>query len=155
VKSMAKSMVRNVMLLVTPAALVAATLGCGKSEPRGDVFGEVRFNGQPVEAGMVSFEFTETVASPRNVPIQKGAYHADGTRALKPGAYRVRITAPDMSKVDPKVAKDPNALVDYVPLLPPSWNVQSKLSVNVGPGKNTFHFRGKKGEEPTVERGTE
>ena len=73
---------RNLMLRVIPAALVAVTVGCSNGEPRCDVFGEVRFDGQPVETGMVSFEPTEAVAPPRNVPIQKGKYCADGEKRL-------------------------------------------------------------------------
>ena len=55
----------------------------------------------------------------------------------------------------PKPADAPQHVqVEYVPLLPPPWNAQSKLSVDVRPGKNTLHFHGKKGEEPSVEIGT-
>ena len=147
-------MARNLMLFVMPAALVAVTVGCSNGEPRGEVFGEVRFDGQPVETGMVSFEPTKAMAPPRNVPIQNGEYRAGGDQALTPGTYRVRITAADRSKMGLKAANDPHARVEYVPLLPSSWNAQSRLSVDVRPGKNTFHFHGKKGEQPSVEIGT-
>jgi hypothetical protein len=137
-------------LLAVPLALVALAVGCNRGEPRGDVVGDVTFDGQPVQAGMVSFEPMEAKAPPRNVPIENGNYRAGGDSGLTPGKYRVRITAADLSKSDPNPPKNINTRVDYVPLLPPPWHTQSKLTVDVKPGKNTFHFHGKKGEEPSV-----
>lgn len=104
---------------------------------------------------MVSFEPTEAASAPHSVPLQNGEYRADGKSALRPGTYCVRITAAYLSKMDPSAANGPDAQGEYVPLLPAPWNAQSKLSVNVRPGKNTFDFHGKKGEEPSVEIGTE
>jgi hypothetical protein len=142
---------RTLMLCLIPAMLVAATAGCNKGEPRGDVAGEVQFDGRPVETGMVSFEPTQAAIAPRNVPIENGKYRVDGKGALTPGDYRVRITAADRSKMDSKKASNPNAQDEFIPLLPSPWNTQSRLTVNVKPGKNTFLFRGEKGGEPSVE----
>jgi len=88
------------------------------------------------------------------VSIENGKYRADGNNALPPGTYRVRITAPKRSQANQQPG-GPNDRVEYVPLLLPPWNTQSKLSVNVRPGKNTFHFFGNKGEEPGVKISTD
>jgi hypothetical protein len=138
------------MLGLIPALIIVAT-GCNKGEPRGDIVGEVQFDGKPVETGMISFESTQSAGPPRNVPIENGKYRIDGKGALTPGAYHVRITAANRSKMDSKKADNPNAQEEFIPLLPAPWNTQSQLTVDVKPGKNTFHFRGKKGGEPSVE----
>ena len=49
---------------------------------------------------MISFEPTDAVAPPRNVSIENGKYRVDGNRALPPGTYRVRITAPKPSQAN-------------------------------------------------------
>jgi len=141
----------KLMLRISPAALFALTLGCGGGEPRGDVEGTVTFNGQPAPGGMVSFEPADATGPARNVPIQDGAYRASGASALAPGAYRVRIFAGDPAAIEQSLAGDQHTPFQHVPLLPPSWNTQSQLSVDVRAGSNTFHFSGNKGEEPRVE----
>lgn len=142
------------LLFALAAACVAASFGCNRSEPRGDVFGEVVFDGKPVETGAVSFEPIEPGIAPRSITIEKGKYRADGAAGLKLGAYCVRINAANVAQMgQPKAPKDVLGQVQFVPLLPPQWNSQSKLSIKVKPGKNTFDFRGKKGESPSVEIG--
>lgn len=150
-----KIMQRRLCLFALLAMCITVTIGCRKSEPRGDVFGSVHFDGKPVETGMVWFEPDEATFPPRSAPIENGKYHADGVAGLKPGVYRVRITAASVSEIGgEKAAKAILSQVVSIPLLPPEWNVQSKLSVDVKPGKNVFHFHGKKGEMPNVEIGT-
>lgn len=133
------------------ALFVMTTVGCSKGEPRGDVLGEVIFDGKSVEAGMVIFEPILAGSSPRNVPIENGKYHVDGEGAMRPGEYRVRITAADQSRLGSDTLKGVRSQVQFVQLLPESWNVQSRLSVNVKPGKNEFRFCGTKSEKPAVE----
>lgn len=148
--------VRDIVLFVAGCAMIPLVAGCGGGEPVGDVAGEVLFDGQAVPAGMVSFESTDAAAPPRNAPIQNGKYEA---AALPPGKYLVRISAGQESQAPPDIHSSPNLQgpeakdTKFVPLLPQQWNVNSKLSVEVKPGKNTFHFRGDKSGEPRVETG--
>lgn len=150
-----KIMPRNCLLLMMLAAFVAVAIGCNKGEPRGDVCGEVQCDGQPVQVGMVSFESIGAVTPPRNVPIQNGSYRANGKAALVPGTYRVRITAPKPFPASPNGTSGLNDRAVYIPLLAAPWNTQSKLSVDVKPGDNTFRFHGKNAEEPAVEIGAD
>ncbi|MDY0165347.1 MAG: hypothetical protein RBS80_02325 [Thermoguttaceae bacterium] len=143
--------VRNRMLFGVAAALIALLSGCGGGEPRGDVQGTVVFDGKPVPAGMVSFEPAAATGPARNVAIRDGAYRASGTLGLTPGTYRVRIAAGDAAAADEGPEADQHSPVYYRPLLPPSWNVQSELSVEVRAGRNTFNFVGTQGEAPRVE----
>ena len=104
---------------------------------------------------MLTFEPTKAEAdSPsRNVPIREGRYEVQGEAGLAPGTYLVRITAADLSKTGVDASAGPHARVEFVPLLPAAWNATSKLTIDVKPGANLFHFRGNRGEEPTVDRG--
>lgn len=132
------------------APLMVLAVGCG-GEPRGDVSGTVTFEGKPVAQGMISFENAETAGPPRNVPVRNGEYQATGAAGLVPGTYRVRISADDVAAMGVSPETDQHTPFNYVPLLPPVWNVQSQLSVEVRQGKNTFNFVGNRGEQPRVE----
>jgi hypothetical protein len=150
----AKSVLRILLLAVLPMCASVVVIGCGKGEPRGAVSGEVAFDGKPVETGMVWFEPTRTSVAPRSIPIENGKYRVDEAGGLRPGTYCVRITAADVSRMGhAKSKKSILDQVDFVPLLPPTWNVQSKLLVEVKPGRNVFHFRGNRAESPNVESG--
>jgi hypothetical protein len=143
---------RNGRLFVLLALSIAVLAGCGRSEPRGQISGGVQFNGKPVEEGMVSFESIDTAGPPRNLLIKSGTYRSDEKLAVKPGKYRVRINAADTSKkntlcLDDPYRKPPN----FVQLLPTTWNVQSKMEVEIKVGMNTINFSGNKGESPRVE----
>lgn len=133
--------------------IFALLIGCGGGEPRGDIDGTVTFDGNPVQAGIVSFESADGTSPARNVPIREGKYRASGDAGLAPGRYRVRIAAGDLGAEGPASAAvdAQHAPVEYRPLLPPSWNTQSQLSVDVRDGTSTFNFSGKRGEQPRVE----
>ena len=106
--------------------------GCGGADTS-RVSGEVTYNGQPVKAGMISFEPTKGQDQVRSVPIRDGRYDAEAQVGLTPGSYLVRLTAPDLDKSPPpSAAVGPNDPVSpSVPLLPPTWNDQSKLTVDL------------------------
>ena len=141
------------LALLTGLALCAA--GCGKGgDQQSDVAGDVTYDGQPVGAGAVSFEPSTPTASPGTFTIHDGKFAAAAGASLKPGKYLVRVTAPDLSKMKSGTTDDPHAQVQFVPLLPEAWNVQSKLTVELKPGRNDVHFRGKRGEAPQAEVGS-
>ncbi|MDZ7616155.1 MAG: hypothetical protein U1E05_04075 [Patescibacteria group bacterium] len=138
-------------MLYTP--VFALLVGCGGGEPRGDIDGTVTFDGNAVQAGIVSFESADGTSPVRNVAIHEGKYRAAGDTGLAPGRYRVRIAAGELGTEGPAAgAVDAqHAPVEYRPLLPPSWNTQSQLSVEVRDGRNSFNFSGTKGEQPRVD----
>ena len=118
--------------------------------------GEVVFDGQPVNVGLISFESADGRSQPHSVPIRDGRYEATAETGLKPGSYLVRLTAPDLVKSPPNPNVGPHDPVPpTVPLLPPPWNVQSRLMVELKSGTNLLHFRGKQGQMPQAEIGTE
>ncbi len=135
---------------VMAAALLMLAVGCG-GERRGDVAGTVTFDGQPVAQGMISFECVEASGPPRNIPVRDGAYRASGAAGLVPGTYLVRISAGDLDAMADGPEADQHTPFEHVPLLPPEWNTESQLSVEVRQGRNTFNFSGNRGERPRVE----
>jgi hypothetical protein len=147
------SRVLAVVALLAGLALVIG--GCGGTDAC-RVSGEVTFNGQPVKTGAISFEPIQGQAQARSAAIRDGRYETEGKPGIPPGSYLVRLSAPDLEKTPPVPANvGPNDYVPpAVPLLPPMWNVQSKLTVELKLGKNVFHFRGNKGEAPRVEPGS-
>ena len=134
--------------LVMMLGLLLSVPGCGHADGKSEVSGQVIFDGQPVQAGMISFESTEVTGPPRNAPIQEGSYHA----TLEPGSYLVRITASASPPTSPaSIDEAIHEAQEYVPLLPEEWNRDSELVVEVPPGTATVNFRGNAGEAPTVE----
>ncbi len=133
------------------AGFTLAACGCGGGEPVSRVSGEVLCDGQPVPAGMVAFEPIKTQSPPCSVPIRDGRYEVSAEVRLKPGAYLVRITAGDASQSSQAAALGPNDPVTFVSLLGPGWHVQSRMTVDLKPGKNVVDFRGKNDEQPKAE----
>lgn len=138
-----------------PALIVgvaASAVGC-RHHPQGAVSGEVVLDDRPIQLGMVTFEPIDAKASPRTVILRDGKYEAMGRQGLTPGSYLVRITAPNLAEATRNSTQGDGFAdtVRYCPLLPPSWNTESKLSVQVRAGRNRFHFRGNANETPTVE----
>lgn len=132
---------------------LSAVSGCGDRNVS-RVSGNVSFDGRPVPLGMVVFEPTAGGSHPGSITLKDGKYEADPEMGLVPGEYLVRITAPDLSKSNPNANAGPNDPAPVIiPLLPPAWNVQSQLTVELQPGDNTVHFRGSRTEPPTVEKG--
>ncbi|MBN2296094.1 MAG: hypothetical protein JXM70_26930 [Pirellulales bacterium] len=126
--------------------------GCGDAEIS-HVMGKVTYNGQPVTAGLVSFEPVEGGSLPYGISIHDGRYTSSSGSRIKPGKYIVRITAPDLSRSNLDANAGPNDPVPpTVPLVPASWNVQSKLSLDLRPGINEINFSGEKMTPPKVER---
>jgi hypothetical protein len=115
--------------------------GCGKLDTLG-LDGEVTFDGQPVATGTISFEpqdpNTGTFVA---TTIQDGQYALRAEKGLKPGAYRVRITAPDLSRAPPQAAQAEGSVV--IPeLIPAAWNANSEVAIEVkADGERRFDFR--------------
>lgn len=125
--------------------------GCGDSNIS-QISGQVSYNGQPVQTGMISLEPTEGKTPPHGMPIKDGKFASAANADIKPGKYAVRITAPDLSRSNPNANVGPNDPVPpTVPLLPINWHVRSALTVDLKPGKNTVNFSGEKMSPPRAE----
>jgi hypothetical protein len=123
-------------------ALLAWT-GCnGPTDdlPREAVWGSVRFEGKPLEAGVIQFHPTsgpgETQAG---AMIRGGSYHIPRREGPVPGAYRVVIS----SAVGAAAPAGPPGKELPAPKesIPAKYNTQSGLTAGVTKGgKNQFDF---------------
>ncbi len=133
------------------AGLTLSFSGCGDSDVC-HVTGMVTYNGQPVRAGMISFEPSDGKSQPIGIPICDGRYISTQNASIAPGKYIVRITAPDLSRSNPNANVGPNdPVAPSVPLVPVNWNVRSNLSLELSPGLNEANFSGEKMSPPRVE----
>ena len=124
--------------LVTAVMLLVA--GCD-SQQQLPVYGEVRFEGQPVEVGQVAFyPSSQLAASPVAVDISKGAFVLPRSDGLRPGKYRVHITAFRKPKSNESVfAGIPLELPEQY--IPTKYNDATSLEVEVQlGGDNCFEF---------------
>ncbi len=125
-------------LLVT--AVMSLVAGCD-SQQQLPVYGEVRFEGQPVEVGQIAFYPSSQLAgSPAASDISNGAFVFPGSEGLRPGKYRVHITAFRKPKSNESVfAGIPLELPEQY--IPTKFNDATNLEVEVQlNGNNHFEF---------------
>ncbi len=119
------------------AAIVLATLGCGKGDDKGQVNGTVTLDGTPLASGSVRF-----VAASGQSPTA-GATITDGhfTAAVPTGATRVEFSAPKVVGKK-KMYDDAQApQVDVVEeRLPARYNDKSELTMDVQAGAQERQF---------------
>lgn len=126
--------------------LSATFLGCGEAGPeRAEVAGKVTFEGEPIASGMISLLPIEGTKGPAvGGPINNGTYRLSVKEGPCLGKHRVEISATRTTGRQVKAgsgADNPDALVDEIEMyIPPKYNSQSELTVNVAPGVNTFDF---------------
>lgn len=118
------------------AVLVGSLLtaaGCGKSAAtKLDVSGTVKYDGQDVEDGYITFVPADTSVGPEAGPIKDGKY----TAKVVAGKNTVKIQA---TRVVPG-KKGPMG-EDYVgQYIPEKYNEQSELDAEVGVGKTVHNF---------------
>lgn len=111
---------------------------CSSSPPRGIIHGEVTFDGQPVEDGTILFEPESGQGQTAGGPIKDGKFTAEAPV----GKMRVRIHGNKKTGRRYKVYDTPESpLVDeVVELLPPKFNVNSELTLEVKPGEQQVPF---------------
>ena len=124
--------------LLTAAVLLA--VGCD-SQRRVPVYGEVRYEGRPVETGQIAFyPSSQVAASPVASDIQQGAFVLPEAEGLHPGSYRVHITAVREPKSNESTFAG-IALRLPEQYIPSKYNDATILEVEVQPkGENFFEF---------------
>ena len=135
--------------LVAGLLVVAVlTAGCSdSSDGRVAVSGAVKLKGQPIKDGaIVLFEPLDKQDTAGNATVAGGAYAIPKASGLKPGKYRVRVTAGDgktaVNPVDPDSPPGPGGTnIISKELVPRDWNVASNQEVTVTKdGPNKFDF---------------
>jgi hypothetical protein len=121
--------------------LLAMATGCGGDNlGRVSVEGSVSVDGAPLADGSLSLiPAAGTTGPSAGATIENGAYFIDADKGPVPGTYRVEIKA--MRKTGRKIVDEhqppPNNLLDEMEqFIPPQYNANSTLSVEVKAGKN-------------------
>jgi hypothetical protein len=141
--------VRAFLKLVTLPLLAAAIAGCGADAdelPRRAVSGTITLDGQPLEAGMISFvpdgpgQQNPVTAG---AVIRQGAYSIDADKGLTPGNYRVSIIS-EAKSTKPKDGRGPGPgelkAATKEPI-PARYNTRTKLEAEVKiDGSTTFNY---------------
>ena len=135
---------RALLLRLGCVILAVAAAGCGSKPKTVQAWGEVRWQGTPVEEGVIVFFPIDGTAGPSTGgTIAAGRYdvpRAKGPRAG--GTYRVEITAAGKERLyDPSAT--PTASSTPIPvrdqLLPPRFNTASTLRAEIAPGPDIHH----------------
>lgn len=101
--------------------------------------GSVAFDGAPVEHGMIVFRPLDSSAAAGGAAISGGRF----TIASRPGRHRVEIRGmrPIEESQLPKMMPRIEGVPVYEDFIPPAFNIDSTLEVDVAPGRsNTFDF---------------
>jgi hypothetical protein len=126
------------LLLPTLVVLGLSAAGCGGSPAT--TSGRVTLNGQPVEAGSISFLPAAGDGPASAAAIENGEYALPPERPLRSGTYRVEVnwlkpTGKKIPSADPGIMTDERQEV-----IPTKYNTQSKLTVEITSGANVHNF---------------
>ena len=119
---------------------IAITTGCSKGPPMGEVSGTVTVNGTPAKTGSISFFPLDRKSVTSGAAIQDGKYMAK----VPLGAVKVEIR---VSKVigRKRIYNTPNSPIQDIlqEVLPPKYNDQTELELDVQAGKNQkdYHLK--------------
>jgi len=130
------------LLTVAITATLVVVAGCGSgSGGRCPIQGSVHYADQPVDNGGIAFipvgdpEGSERPCATGQ--IRAGRYDLDDRRGPNPGKYRVEITwKKQTGKKVPGEGGYPKDETEQV--IPPKYNTQSELIVEIHAGHNTF-----------------
>ena len=135
---------RAMLLRLVCAILAVAAAGCGSKPKTVQAWGEVRWQGKPIEEGVIVFFPIEGTAGPSTGGgIKAGRYdvpEAKGPRAG--GTYRVEITAAGKERLyDPSATPKASSTAVTVrdQLLPPRFNTASTLRAEIAPDSDSHH----------------
>jgi hypothetical protein len=135
----------RVVLFLSAGVCAVWASGCGDQyDGRKAVSGKVTLVGKALEKGQILFEPLDGQGSVSGSAIAHGEYALDRKGGLKPGKYRVRITAADgKTPASDEEAAAPGGSTNIVSvdLIPPEWNVNSTQQIEVtSGGDNKFDF---------------
>lgn len=128
---------RLILSLSACLALIAGLAGCG-NDGLVTVQGTVTFDGQPVEDGSISMMPVDGQGIAGGGLISNGSYTAE----TSPGELGVQIYAyKTVTKPNPTAEEIERGLTsDRVQLLPPVYNRESKLRINVSSSQKNVDF---------------
>jgi hypothetical protein len=138
------------VIVIAQCILLSFMVGCGgASSQRAVVNGSVKFDGQPVETGMIALLPIEgTVGPSSGAEIKKGQYNIPKDRGPIPGKYRIEITATrSAGTIEVKGVEGAtgglsgSGTVNQIEMfIPDIYNTKSTLVEELKPGSNQKNF---------------
>jgi len=130
--------------LTIAGALVIAFIGGCSAGPHASVGGKISYDGEKIDNGGIAFLPVDAGDPVRATgKIVAGHYQIDSQPGPNPGKHRVEIHW--RKKTGQKVPGEGGQPRDeIVEGIPPKYNSESELTVDVLPGSNTFNFDLKK-----------
>ncbi len=135
---------RTILGLLLLVVFACLPVGCG-GDGRLGVSGTVEFGGKPLEDGTIQFlseDMSKGGAAAGGV-IKGGSYSFKADQGLPPGKYKVQISSGDPKNMVRE--EGPPGESSGRPVakerLPAEYNSNSKIIVEVGPGKTVHNFQ--------------
>lgn len=124
--------------------LASLLVGCGSSDGRVGITGEVSLDGEPIKSGSIRLTLVEgEKKESTGAMIHDGSYSIPVEKGLLPGKYHVVLSAAD-AEAAPVTLRDSSGrpTVAVSPeLIPPEYNVNSDKNIDVtADGENHFVF---------------
>lgn len=113
-----------------------AAVGCSARTKRSPVSGTVKFKGQPIRLGIISFRSTDDKHVGTGT-ITDGKYEIQQISGLPAGSYRVAISYPDPKVPAPKGDEAPGEAPPVREMLPAKYANGSELKAEIKDGPNT------------------
>ena len=143
-----KSQARTGMALLGGAAAMLLAVGCGGGDGKEAVSGAITLKSKTFpNGGLVTFEPLENQGTAAPAVVTDGKYDIPRQNGLKPGRYRVWMTAGDgktaVNPVSPDSPPGPGGGTNIISkeLVPSDWNVNSKQERTVSKdGPNRFEL---------------
>jgi hypothetical protein len=130
---------RRIGLATVPLVLVVLS-ACSSGSDRCGVSGTVKYKGQPIKAGTITFLNETTNSAVGGAPITDGKYEIPESNGLKPGTYKVSINYPDPSVPPAPADAPPGEAIPVPELLPPQYNRETTLKKEIKPGGEPLDF---------------
>lgn len=120
---------------------VAAAAGCDSGNKLRPVSGTVKYKGEPLDTGSVTFLYVSPPGPAGGALITNGKFEIASPRGLEPGTYRVQISSPkgEGQRTPEQIAAGASAPAKE--RIPPKYNTESRLTVEVTQsGPNEFNW---------------
>lgn len=126
------------------SSFIVNSSSCSRSEKnspeRASISGQIKFKGEPVEDGMITFTPLSPTAGPSTgAKISKGSFSISQESGPVVGSNRVEITAYQKTgnKIEAGTPNPPGTMVDELKqIIPKEYNAQSKTSIQINTGDN-------------------
>lgn len=114
---------------------VMALVGCGGGGPAAaTVSGEIKVNGKPLAKGTIAFVSADAPGTPASAEVTAGRYEIHTTA----GPKKVQVSAPVVTGKQREYNAPDAPFVEFTEEgLPPKYNTETELTLDVQAGSNT------------------